>query len=79
MGACVIVNRRGSAGNEIDVPLPDDYKVDDEAQNFEAEAADKIQAVLTDFDRHTRRFDAYRARIASEHIEFTRQALSLFP
>lgn len=79
MGACVIVNRRGSAGNMIDVPLPDDYKVDDEAEGFVADAVDKIRDVLADFDRHTRQFDAYRSRIASEHAEFDRQALALFP
>jgi len=79
MGACVIVNRRGSAGNMIDVPLPDAYKVDDEAEGFVADAVDKIRDVLADFDRHTRQFDAYRSRIASEHDEFDRQALALFP
>lgn len=79
MGACVIVNRRGSAGNMIDVPLPDDYKVDDEVEGFAADAADKIQDVLTNFDLHARRFDAYRSRIATEHDEFDRQALALFP
>jgi hypothetical protein len=78
MGACVIVNRRGSAGNAIDVPLSDDYKVNDEELGFEAEAASKISAVLSDFDRHQQRFSAYRARIASEHKEFTEQALALF-
>mgnify|MGYP001466631391 CR=1 FL=1 len=78
MGACVIVNRRGSAGNAIDVPLPDEYKVDDEAEGFEIEAAEKIRAVLTDFETHSQRFDPYRAQIAAEHDEFVRQALTLF-
>ena len=79
MGACVVVNRRGSAGNDIDVPLPDAYKVADEVEGFAGEAADKIAAVFADFDYHTRHFDSYRAGIAREHDEFVRQALSLFP
>lgn len=79
MGACVIVNRRGSAGNTIDVPLSDDYKVDDEIRGFASEAAEKICAVLADFERHARQFDPYRTRIASEHDEFIRQSLALFP
>lgn len=78
MGACVIVNRRGSAGNAIDVPLPDDYKVDDEADGFAAEAARKIRAVLDDFPSHRHKFDAYRQRIAGEHNEFVRHALAIF-
>jgi hypothetical protein len=79
MGACVIVNRRGSAGNAIDVPLPDDYKVDDEVDGFEVEAAEKIRTVLTDFVQHTRRQTPYRQHLASEHEEFIRQSLTLFP
>jgi hypothetical protein len=77
-GTCVIVNRRGSAGNYIDVPLPDDYKVDDEVVGFEVEAVRKIVAILTDFDRHHKSFTSYRTKIAGEHDEFVRQSLELF-
>lgn len=78
MGACVIVNQRGSAGNPIDVPLPGAYKVDDTRPGFEQEAARKVRAVIEDFGTHTQAFSAYRQRIAREKAEFSRDAQRLF-
>lgn len=79
MGACVLVNRRGSAANDVDIPLGDLYKVDDTRPGFEVEAAAKIRAIVADFDRHRTALDAYRASIAAEPERFRRDVLSIFP
>jgi hypothetical protein len=78
MGACVLVNRRGSAGNDVDIPLGDLYKVDDSRPGFEADAAAKIRAIVADFDSHSRALDPYRASIAAEPDRFRRDALAIF-
>lgn len=79
MGACVLVNRRGSAGNDVDIPLAELYKVDDTRPGFEADAASKIRAIVTDFDTHRLVLDPYRASIAAEPDRFRRDVLSIFP
>lgn len=78
MGACVIVNRRGSAGNFQDVPLSDAYKVDDQSPGFAQDAATKIQAVLGNFEFHSQQFNAYRGIIAEERQQFVTQVQKLF-
>lgn len=78
MGACVLVNRQGSAGNDVDIPLGDLYKVDDTRPGFEADAAAKIRAIVSDFDVHSAALASYRASIAAEPDRFRRDVLSIF-
>lgn len=77
-GACVLVNRRGSAANGIDVPLPDAYKVDDTAPRFAEEAAAKILDIVGDFSRHHAVFEEYRRTIAGEPDAFRDDVRRLF-
>ncbi len=77
-GACVLVNRRGSAANPIDVPLPDAYKVDDAQADYAEEAATKILDIIGDFARHHAVFDAYRRTILGEPQAFRDDVYQLF-
>jgi hypothetical protein len=70
MGCCVVTNRRGSAGNDIDVPIDAVYKIDDRAEGFEHEATRIIRAIFADFEAHGARFEAYRAAIRQEPAAF---------
>jgi hypothetical protein len=79
MGACVIVNRRGSAGNSVDIPIPNEFKIDDRRRGFEMLVVERIKTLMTDFDRHTRSFDAYRQAIAREPASFAEDVRTLFP
>jgi len=80
MGACVITNQRGSAGNKVDMPIPDEFKVDDRRRGFERRAAGKIWALLLDdFQAAQRRFDPYRRMIAAEPAQFAVDARAAFP
>ena len=77
-GACVLVNCRGSAGNPVDVPVSDFYRIDDTGPDFASEAASKIVEIIGDFDAHRRSFDDYRRRIADEPSEFIEDAQRAF-
>jgi hypothetical protein len=78
MGACVLLNRRGSADNPIDVGLPDFFRVDDRAVGFEAVAAGKILTIVDAFEAHQRQFDDYRTTIAAEPERFQEDARRIF-
>lgn len=78
MGACVLVNRRGSAANRIDIPISDDYKVDDRARGYQKLAAEKILDMMHNFESNQRMFDDYRLTIAAERDDFEAEVLSIF-
>lgn len=78
MGCCVLTNRRGAAGNNIDVPIPADCKIDDRKPRFELRAVGKIHKLLDDFHQQSPRFDDYRRTIASEPVLFEADAEAVF-
>jgi hypothetical protein len=81
LGCCVLTNRRGSAANGVDVPIPDEFKINDRkpARRFEWRAATKIWDLIEDYERQAPRFDAYREMIAGEPAQFTEDVRALFP
>jgi hypothetical protein len=78
LGACVLTNRRGAAGNPVDVPIPEDCKIDDRKPRFACRAANKIRQLIDDFDRQAPRFDGYRGMIASEPAQFFADVAAVF-
>lgn len=78
-GACVLTNRRGSAANPMDVPIPAEFKINDRKPGFEQRAASKIRMLVADFDQQTRKFDAYRKVIAQEPEGFQADVATVFP
>lgn len=70
-GCCVITDRRGSAANDMDVPIPTTYKFDDVPQAIPA-ILSCIRDCLADYEGHTRDFDSYRAMIAGQKEQFRR-------
>lgn len=78
LGACVVTNRRGAAANDIDVPIPREFKIDDRKPGFERRAAAKVGQILADFSRHSAMFDGYRRTIASESSQFTADVAAAF-
>jgi hypothetical protein len=65
-GAVVFVRKAGAALNNIDVPLPDEYKFDDNHRAL----YDAIQVVFSDFEGVRERQTTYRSLIASERRQF---------
>lgn len=73
MGCCVITNRRGSASNEVDVPIGRRYKIDDAQPGFAAVAASLVLELLRDEGPCAQDFEAYRQQIRQEQSAFNAQ------
>ena len=78
LGTCVVTNRRGSAANAIDVPIPDMYKIDDTSPGFGQQAAAMIDGIFTDFAAHSANFVEYRNRIVREPESFRAKVAKIF-
>jgi hypothetical protein len=70
LGCCVLTNRRGAAANPVDLPIPDDCKINDRKPGWERRAAGKIHKMIDDYDQQRFRFDDYRRQIAAEPAQF---------
>lgn len=78
LGCCVLTNRRGAAANPVDVPIPDDCKINDRKPGWERRAAGKIHKLIDDYDRQRFRFDDYRQMIAAEPAQFDADVAAVF-
>lgn len=79
LGACIIVNRRGSAANPVDIPIPPEFKIDDRWPGFEQLAVNMIHMLMDEYEQHAPRFDDYRQSIALEPQRFLDDACGLYP
>lgn len=70
LGCVVITNRRGSAMNPVDIPIPDTYKLKDESESFIGEAESLFSSIFKDFEAHRLNFEAYRNIIRCERQNF---------
>ncbi len=69
MGACIATSRLGSAKNQIDVPIPDNYKFDLDKKSLN-EIPHLVERVYNHFEAETKKFDSYREKIRDEKGEF---------
>lgn len=76
-GCCVITGKRGSAYYHNDVPIPDQYKFDDEDTSVPF-VVNKIHEVLSDYDSVIDDFREYREFIKSEEDKFIQDAVNIF-
>lgn len=76
-GCCVITGRRGSAANQIDIPIPDTYKFDDKEAAIPS-IIEKIELCLRNYDKVTANFDSYRKIIEEEENNFTADIKRIF-
>ncbi len=66
LGCCIITSRLGSAANDKDIPIPENYKFNTQSADFVQQASSMIRSVLAE---HTNHFDAlrsFREKIMSE-------------
>lgn len=78
-GACIVTNRRGSAANSVDVPIPEEFKIDDSRRGFQPLAVERIRTLMDDFDNQAARFDDYRRSVAREPAQFLESVRAAFP
>ena len=82
MSHCVVITgRRGSAGNDIDVAIPNDFKFDDSIGNDEnviPKIVKKLRKVMKNFKAEHDRQNSYRERTSHEKENFFRDVQELF-
>jgi len=69
-GCCVITGRRGAAGNAVDVPIPDRFRLDERDPNCVDDVVELALASMRDFDCVTAEFDEYRRTVSGQHETF---------
>lgn len=75
---CIITGVQGSAENSEDVPIPRQYKLNDNAPTYPADFRRLAEKIFADFAAHSRDFDEYRNRILQEPAVFRRQVREIF-
>ena len=76
-GCCIITGRNGSAANEEDVPLGDDYKFHAVEANIPA-IIERIRMCLKDYDTEIQNFAVYRDKIKGEKEYFEKCTEEIF-
>jgi len=72
-GCCIVSGRLGSAGNDIDLPIPARYKFDTRAPDFVERAVPLMESILANFETHHRAFESYREWVRAEYGIFDEQ------
>lgn len=76
-GCCVITGRRGSAKNDVDVPIPSKYKFDETTASVD-EVHNCITKIMNNYEIIIKDFENYREIITCEEERFTSDALNYF-
>ena len=77
-GCCIVTGQLGSAENEVDIPIPKIYKLDQKHPDFLPRFKALLADIFSNFDKHHHGFDAYRERILREPQEFQQQIEDFF-
>lgn len=72
-GCCIITGKEGSAKNDIDVPIPKEYKLDIGDNQFEDKFNRIVDRIYKDIDTACQDFNYYRESIKEEKIKFKAQ------
>lgn len=77
MNCCVICGKRGSAENEIDVPIDSKYKISVNNGEWVIEAKNIIEDCMNNYDYHNQAFEKYRKIISNEKKLFLERVTAL--
>ena len=75
-GCCVITNKKGSASNKTDLPIPEKYKFENPSENYD-EVDALMNEICDNFSEHMHEFDDYREIIKSEKKKFDEGVIEL--
>lgn len=76
-GCCIITGKRGAAAYSKDVPIPEEFKFNDDFHKA-SDIIDKIRYTMNHYDTETIKFDNYRKIIYQERDQFKKDAYSFF-
>lgn len=71
-GCCIIAGKRGAAGNDIDINIPDEFKFEDRLSNVPA-IGQQIDKCLRNYEIESAKFEEYREKIRHEKESFVQQ------
>ncbi len=77
-GCCLITGKLGSAGNDVDLPIPHQYKLDSQAENFVEQFGQLAGNIFENFPNHYLSFDGYRHWLQDEPRIFKEQIKDYF-
>jgi len=69
LGCCIATSKFGSARNEFDVPIPENYKFEVDVNSLNG-IPELVNKVFSDFDNESLKFDSYRRAIRQEKDDF---------
>ena len=72
-GCCIITGQHGSAKNDMDIPIPQHYKLSDAQAKDGLTFKRLVGSILADFPAHSKSFEFYKAQIRNEKIIFNQQ------
>jgi len=75
-GCVVITGKRGAAKNNVDIPIPHEYKFEDDISRV-PEIIKKIQECFDSYEVKRKDFDKYREIIIGEEDEFNSQVKNI--
>lgn len=76
-GCCIITGKKGAAKNEVDILIPNKYKVDETVSTID-EVCSLISMLLYNYEKSFNDFRTYRERILKEKKEFIDDVVGLF-
>lgn len=76
-GCCIITGKQGSAGNNIDIPIPEYYKFDEETESLNS-ILTQIKFCLQNYSDASIDFDTYRSHITFEKEKFEKDVEQIF-
>lgn len=68
-GCCILTSDSGAAGYYKDVPIPEDYKFDNQSPHIQ-EAVNMIKAILINYEGHKKSFDYFRTSLRQDMKNF---------
>lgn len=75
-GCHIITNKNGSAKNDIDVPIPQKYKFENDSEP--EDILNQIYSLVKDYDNKKADYASYREMISNEFIEFEKDIIRFF-
>lgn len=77
-GCCVVTGRRGSAAVAEDVFIPEKYKLDEYASDFDASFREIVLSIFDNYEASASEFSAYRDKIRNEKNVFEAEVRRYF-
>lgn len=77
-GCCVITCKRGAAHYFEDIPIGDNYKLNDQSDDYIAEFGELATGIFNDYENHTLDFSEYRNIIRNEKSVFKKNVQEIF-